>query len=638
MNICNQNQDQQQSGGQEPALESFEATGSEARSYIGTASYSPDDNKLRLYSFRRLDAETYARVKDAGFKWAPKQDLFFAPCWSPSRAALLIELCGEIGDEDTTLVERAEERAERFEDYSDKRSAEASSARRGVDKIAKRFEFGQPILVGHHSEKRARKDQERIQSGMRRAVDLWETSGYWTRRAEGALRNAKYKELPNVRARRIKRLEAEQRSTQRTNDNAVAVLKLWNSDKELTLERALAITGQCCGISWSFPLADFPRDPPASQYEGPMSLYSALSGERSIITPEQARELARNAYRRSLASCAEWLTHYSHRLSYERAMLQESGGTLAMQTGPEKGGAVRCWAAPRGGWAFIKKVNRVSVTIESNWGNGGRNFTQTVEFDKLAQIMTAAQVTEARNASRLVETDDKCGFYLAAPKPEHDAGEVVTCPPAAEVAPEASAEDASENTNEAQAFAAMRDQLKQGVSVPVVHAPQLFPTPADLSARMASLAELEPGQLVLEPSAGTGVLLAAIRNDEPGAITTAVEINYQLVDHLRTRYENVQQRDFLECGAELGQFDRVVMNPPFVNGADIKHIQHAFGMLKPGGVLVALCANGPRQNDQLRPLVELSGGEWEPLPADTFKQEGTSVRTVLLTLRAAAEA
>jgi hypothetical protein len=44
-----------------------------------TANYSPEDNKLRLYSTTRLDSETYARVKAAGFIWAPKKDLFVAP-------------------------------------------------------------------------------------------------------------------------------------------------------------------------------------------------------------------------------------------------------------------------------------------------------------------------------------------------------------------------------------------------------------------------------------------------------------------------------------------------------------------------------------------------------------------------------
>ncbi len=72
------------------------------------------------------------------------------------------------------------------------------------------------------------------------------------------------------------------------------------------------------------------------------------------------------------------------------------------------------------------------------------------------------------------------------------------------------------------------------------------------------------------------------------------------------------------------------MNPPFANADDIRHITHALKMLKPGGRLVALCANGPRQQDKLRPIVESLGGSWEELPADTFSSAGTSVRTILL--------
>ena len=64
--------------------------------HIGDATYSPEDNKLRLYAFSRLDAETYQRVKAAGFKWAPKQELFVAPRWTPAREDLLLELCGDI--------------------------------------------------------------------------------------------------------------------------------------------------------------------------------------------------------------------------------------------------------------------------------------------------------------------------------------------------------------------------------------------------------------------------------------------------------------------------------------------------------------------------------------------------------------
>ena len=60
---------------------------------------------------------------------------------------------------------------------------------------------------------------------------------------------------------------------------------------------------------------------------------------------------------------------------------------------------------------------------------------------------------------------------------------------------------------------AMRQTLKTGVAV--VSAPQLFPTPATLAARMVELAQIEPGQEVVEPSAGTGVLCEAIRPRSP---------------------------------------------------------------------------------------------------------------------------
>jgi len=181
-----------------------------------TATYSPEDNKLRLYAPARLDSETYDRVRKAGFRWAPRQELFVAPTWTPGRADLLMELCGEIGDEDTSLVDRAEERADRFADYSQSRLGDAQAAHKAVSAITDNIPLGQPILVGHHSERRARKDAERIENGMRRAVKMWETSKYWQSRAAGALAAAKYTELPAVRTRRIKRLGADKRKEERT--------------------------------------------------------------------------------------------------------------------------------------------------------------------------------------------------------------------------------------------------------------------------------------------------------------------------------------------------------------------------------------------------------------------------------------
>ena len=113
---------------------------------------------------------------------------------------LLIELCSEIDDEDKILIERAEERSERFSDYSASRADDAAQAQKAVAAIADHIPFGQPILIGHHSEKRARKDAERIDNGMRRFVKMWDTSKYWTDRAAAAVCHARYKERPDVRA------------------------------------------------------------------------------------------------------------------------------------------------------------------------------------------------------------------------------------------------------------------------------------------------------------------------------------------------------------------------------------------------------------------------------------------------------
>ncbi|KFJ78160.1 hypothetical protein DR88_5068 [Klebsiella pneumoniae] len=118
------------------------------------ATYSPDDNKLRLYASLRLDEETYSLINKAGFRWAPKQELFVAPAWTPGREDVLLSLAGDIEDEDSTLFDRQEQRAGRFSDYSDRRAVESEQALAHVDSLASAVPLGQPILVGHHSERR----------------------------------------------------------------------------------------------------------------------------------------------------------------------------------------------------------------------------------------------------------------------------------------------------------------------------------------------------------------------------------------------------------------------------------------------------------------------------------------------------
>ena len=288
------------------------------------ATYSPDDNKLRLYAASRLDPETYKKVHDAGFRWAPKQALFVAPAWTPDREDVLLSLAGEIEDEDSTLAERQEARAERFTGYSGKRASESAQALDEVERLAAMIPPGQPILVGHHSERRARRDAQRIENGMKRAVMLFERAEYWEERARSALLHAKYKERPDVRWRRIKKIEADLRKAEKTIAQSQKYLTMWRAES-LDLNMAKLISSHD-HISACFPLDTYPRPAEKSQYEGSRSLWSALDDD--IITTEQAREIAIRYHERQIQHQQRWVNHYQNRLIYERAMLDESGGVV----------------------------------------------------------------------------------------------------------------------------------------------------------------------------------------------------------------------------------------------------------------------------------------------------------------------
>lgn len=70
-----------------------------------------------------------------------------------------------------TYRERREAKAERLHEWAGKREAKAESAFDAAHNLADAIPFGQPILVGHHSEGRARRDQDRITGSMRRGVE-----------------------------------------------------------------------------------------------------------------------------------------------------------------------------------------------------------------------------------------------------------------------------------------------------------------------------------------------------------------------------------------------------------------------------------------------------------------------------------
>jgi hypothetical protein len=134
---------------------------------------------------------------------------------------------------------------------------------------------------------------------------------------------------------------------------------------------------------------------------------------------------------------------------------------------------------------------------------------------------------------------------------------------------------------------------------------QQFSTPPDLAYLMAWVANIKPGETVLEPSAGVGGLAVFARN--AGAKVCVNELSQRRASLLR-------QMGFGQVFTENGeQIDNIlpdhikptviIMNPPFSATAGrmqgrrspenlIRHISQALSRLEPGGRLVVLTGKG----------------------------------------------
>lgn len=161
---------------------------------------------------------------------------------------------------------------------------------------------------------------------------------------------------------------------------------------------------------------------------------------------------------------------------------------------------------------------------------------------------------------------------------------------------------------------------------------QQFFTPAALADRIIAIAEINRGHLVLEPSVGKGAL--AYPAQSAGADVHAYELDISLWRGIEVE---CSCGDFLQFD-QRADYDRVVMNPPFARQADIRHVKHAIGFLKPRGRLVSIMSSGTRFRENaltvsFREAVAELGGRFEDLPEGAFKESGTMVNACILTVQ-----
>lgn len=163
--------------------------------------------------------------------------------------------------------------------------------------------------------------------------------------------------------------------------------------------------------------------------------------------------------------------------------------------------------------------------------------------------------------------------------------------------------------------------------------PGFFPTPPQVAARLIDRLPLAPGCRVLEPSAGTGNLADAVKAAEPQAVVEVIEQSATLCTILRAKgYNAPRPEDFLTWAQRGGEFDAVVMNPPFEKRQDAEHIRAAYDLLKPGGTLAAVCGAGvffgsDKKAQAFREWLDEVAADVEDLPEGSFQGTGEIVQT-----------
>lgn len=196
---------------------------------MASATLSFVDGRIRFYADGRLPKDEFTTItKTWGFKYHRSESAFVA-LYTPSREDYLGKTYQvELEEEDTQSREwerdmLVDAKLERFEKYGDNAAKRAQQASDESSRMASFIPLGQPILVGHHSEKSDRAYRARIWAKMDKSVEESKKAKYWNRRAESALNRKEQRENPGVIFRRIEGLEADLRKCHREIERGQSV-------------------------------------------------------------------------------------------------------------------------------------------------------------------------------------------------------------------------------------------------------------------------------------------------------------------------------------------------------------------------------------------------------------------------------
>lgn len=169
---------------------------------------------------------------------------------------------------------------------------------------------------------------------------------------------------------------------------------------------------------------------------------------------------------------------------------------------------------------------------------------------------------------------------------------------------------------------------------------QFYPSTEYLANKICYQANIKAKMTVCDPTAGNGMLLDAVAKDVGSHYHApkcyAIEIDPELRYILQGKGHKVVGTDFLAYSEPL-KFDRVIMNPPFKNGAEMV-LKAWNNHLKDNGVLVAILnaetLRNPfsKERQALVGLIEQYGSQQDLGQAFKHAARPTEVEVYMITL------
>lgn len=176
-------------------------------------------------------------LKQHGFRWSSavgwylrgtrdqtvRQDVIDATATALRAAGCNVEVTIDDTPRPTAAVEadravRAAARADRLDTRADRLHATADDQWQQADAIAGRIPLGQPVLLGHHSQRRHERDLERINRGRDKAITAARDADAASRAADASRAHQQHHDSGPVIERRLDRLRTRLRDVERRLD------------------------------------------------------------------------------------------------------------------------------------------------------------------------------------------------------------------------------------------------------------------------------------------------------------------------------------------------------------------------------------------------------------------------------------